>query len=131
MIAEMMQDNMMLKVMQEPLWLQAWVGWMMLLNTAALLFLRTAEGRVVLACWIANIITMSVFYELFGYVRLLGLSHVIWWTPLVIYLFARRSHFPGGALGVWLWMLLLTNTTSLVIDYIDVFRYFMGDGALD
>ncbi len=131
MIAEMMQDNMMLKIMQEPLWLQGWVGWMMLLNTAALLFLRTTEGRVVLACWIANIITMSVLYELFGYVRLLGLSHVIWWTPLVIYLFARRNRFGGGALRVWLWVLLLTNTTSLVIDYIDVFRYFMGDGALE
>lgn len=121
----------MTKVMQEPLWLQAWVGWMMVLNTAALFFLRTSEARVVLGCWIANVITMTVFFELFGYVRLLGLSHVIWWTPLVIYLFSRRGSFPAGAVGIWLWIVLVTNSASLVIDYIDVARYFMGDGDLE
>lgn len=131
MIAEMMQDNMMVKIMAEPLWLQGWVFWMMILNTAALFFLGTREGKVVLACWIGNIITMSVLYEMVGYVRLLGLSHVIWWTPLVIYLFRRRDSFPAGVVTTWLWILLATNSASLVIDYIDVVRYFMGDGALE
>lgn len=131
MLTEMMQDNMMVKIMQEPLWLQAWVYWMMLLNTAALFFLKTTEGKMVLACWVANIITMSLFYEIFGYVRLLGLSHVIWWTPLVIYLFGRRGSFPVGVTATWLWVLLVTNSASLVIDYIDVVRYFIGDGALE
>lgn len=127
----MLEDNMMLKIMAEPLWLQVWVYWMMILNTAALLFLRTTEGRVVLACWVGNIITMSLLYEWVGYVRLLGLSHVIWWTPLVIFLFLRRGQFPAGKAATWLWILLLTNSVSLVIDYIDVARYFMGDGALE
>lgn len=128
---EMMQDNMLIKVMAEPLWLQAWVFWMMLLNTAALFFLKHREARVVLACWVGNVITMSLLYEWAGYVRLLGLSHVIWWTPLVLYLLARRAGFPAGAVRSWLWVLLLTNSASLVIDYIDVARYFMGDGALE
>lgn len=128
---EMLQDNMMVRIMAEPLWLQAWVYWMMLLNTAAILFLRHREAKVVLALWIGNVITMSVLYEMVGYVRLLGLSHVIWWTPLVIYLFARRAHFPAGMVRNWLWVLLLTNSASLVIDYIDVARYFMGDGSLE
>lgn len=127
----MLEDNMMLKIMAEPLWLQAWVYWMMLINTAAFLFLRTTEGKAVAVAWVGNIITMSALYEIVGYVRLLGLSHVIWWTPLVIFLFLRRGQFPNGKTAAWLWILLLTNSASLVIDYVDVARYFMGDGALD
>lgn len=128
---EMLQDNMMIKIMAEPIWLQAWVGWMMLLNTAALLFLKHKQAKVVLAVWVGNVITMAVLYEMVGYVRLLGLSHVIWWTPLVIYLFRQRKQFPTGAGATWLWIVLLTNSASLVIDYLDVLRYFMGDGALE
>ncbi len=128
---EMLQDNMMIKIMAEPIWLQAWVGWMMLLNTAALLFLKHKQAKVVLAVWVGNVITMAVLYEMVGYVRLLGLSHVIWWTPLVIYLFRQRKQFPTGAGATWLWIVLLTNSASLVIDYLDVLRYLMGDGALE
>lgn len=127
---EMLQDNMMVKIMAEPLWLQAWVYWMMLINTAALVFLRHREARWVMVAWVCNVITMTLLYEMVGYVRLLGLSHVIWWTPLVLWLFTRREQFPNGAVRNWLWIVLLTNTASLVIDYIDVVRYFMGDGAL-
>lgn len=131
MIQEMMRDNMIVHVMQEPLWLQAWVGWMMVLNTACLLFLRQRTAKIVLVAWIGNILTMAVLYEVVGYVRLLGLSHVIWWTPLVIYLWRQRGQFPTQtAFGVWVRVLLLTNAASLVIDYIDVARYLMGDGAL-
>lgn len=128
---EMLENNMMVKIMAEPLWLQAWVYWMMLLNTAAIFFLRHKQAKLVLAAWIGNVITMSVLFEVVGYVRLLGLSHVIWWTPLVIYLFRGRASFPAGMAATWLWVLMLTNTASLVVDYIDVARYLMGDGALE
>lgn len=123
--------DMMAKIMSEPLWLQAWVYWMMVLNSAALLFLRYPQGKAVLAAWVGNIITMSILFEMVGYVRLLGLSHVIWWTPLVIYLFRSRASFPAGLAATWLWVLLITNSASLVVDYIDVLRYLMGDGALE
>lgn len=127
----MLEDNMMIKIMAEPAWLQIWVYWMMLINTAAFLFLGTREGKAVAIAWVGNIITMSLLYEMVGYVRLLGLSHVLWWTPLVLWLFLRRSQFPAGRVSTWLWILLLTNSASLVIDYIDVARYYMGDGALE
>lgn len=119
------------KIFSEPLWLQAWVSWMMLINTAALLFLKHSQAKVVLVAWVGNIITMTVLFEMYGYVRLLGLSHVIWWTPLVIYLFSYRRNFPTGAVATWLWILMCTNMASLLVDYMDVARYFMGDGALE
>lgn len=129
---ELFADSLMARLMAEPWWLQAWVGWMMLVNTASLFFLRHREARWVLAVWIGNVITMMALYEAVGYVRLLGLSHVIWWTPLLVYLAAVRERFAGsGVFGLWARALLVTIAISLVIDYIDVVRYFMGDGALD
>jgi hypothetical protein len=119
------------KVFSQPLWVQVWVCWMMLLNTAAVLFLKHKAAKVVLAVWVGNVITMMVLFEMVGYVRLLGLPHVIWWTPLVVYLFSQRRQFPAGLVSTWLWILLFTNSASLVMDYIDVARYFMGDGALE
>lgn len=128
---ELFADSLMARLMAEPWWLQAWVGWMMLVNTASLFFLRYREARWVLAVWIGNVITMMALYEAVGYVRLLGLSHVLWWTPLLVYLVAVRERFAGnGVFGWWARVLLVTIAVSLVIDYIDVVRYFMGDGTL-
>lgn len=63
---------------RESLRVQFWVYWMMLLNTAALLFIGTREGRVVFAVWIGNAISMMLLFWLLGWVKLLGLSHVVW-----------------------------------------------------
>jgi len=116
-------------ILQEPVWLQVWVFWMMGINTLSLLFVRHAEGRWVLAAWVVNVVFMSVLFQLNGYNRLLGLSHVLFWTPLVIYLFRRwRALFGRGLFSVWIVTLLLTNSLSLVVDYIDVVRYLIGDG---
>ncbi|MES1945316.1 hypothetical protein PC39_14412 [Salinisphaera sp. PC39] len=124
-------DSLMARLMAAPWWLQAWVGWMMVANTASVVFLRHREARWVLTVWIGNVITMMALYEAVGYVRLLGLSHVLWWTPLLAYLFAVRGRFAqAGAFGAWARALTVTIAVSLVIDYIDVIRYFMGDGAL-
>lgn len=115
-------------LMQQPTWLKIWVGWMIVVNTASLAFLKHTEARVVLGVWIANGITMTLLAEAMGYTRLLGLSHVIWWTPLIVYLWTRRDRFDPKALFTrWVYVLILTNTISLVVDYIDVIRYILGD----
>lgn len=130
-MGEWLADSMMARIMAEPAWLQAWVYWMMAVNTAAVAFLRHREARWVLGVWVGNVITMMVLYEWVGYVRLLGLSHVIWWTPLLVVLYRERARFAGGdAFGWWARLLMVTIAASLVIDYIDVVRYFMGDGSL-
>ncbi len=120
--------GMMADIMTEPLWLQAWVGWMMLINTASIFFLSYREPRVVLGIWIGNIITMTAMYEYFGYTRILGLSHVIWWTPLVIFLVLRLPQIERGKrVRTWILVLIATNVVSLVVDYIDVARYLLGE----
>lgn len=67
-------------------------------------------------------------FELNGFNRLLGLSHVIWWTPLVLYLLRRLSGTEfSSPFGRWVRVLIATNGLSLVVDYIDVMRYILGD----
>ena len=114
-------------ILNEPLWLKLWIFWMVFLNSASILFVRHAEGRWVLAAWLANLFTMNWLFEEFGYTRILGLAHVLWWTPLVVYLFQRRARFGEGAFGGWARWLAITNAASLAIDYLDVARWALGD----
>jgi len=63
-----------------------------------------------------------------GYVKLMGLSHIVFWTPLVFFLFsrARQPQMP-----IWprriLWFVMATIVISLAFDYVDVARYFLGE----
>ena len=115
-------------LMQQPLWVPLWVGWMVVVNTAAVLFLRHPPARWVLAAWVGNMLTMQALFAAVGYVRLLGLSHVLWWTPLVIYLAPRwQGTGEPTAYRIWLRVLFVTILLSLVLDYIDVARYLLGD----
>ncbi len=125
-------------IAQEPLWLQLWIQWMVVANLGGVAFIigrRDAgwhlrpEPAVVVITMIANVLFMGWLFEQVGYVRLLGLSHVIFWTPLLIWLWRRRQGIEGRVLRGYLWTVGLTNTVSLVIDYVDVARYLAGDAA--
>jgi len=117
-------------ILLEPLGLRSWIFWMIAVNSLSLIFLRHTEARWVLGAWIGNVIFMETLLALNGYNRLLSLSHVIWWTPLLIYLVRRRDQLPrAGVFATWVKALVLTNGISLVLDYIEVARYLLGDRA--
>ncbi len=109
-----------------PLWILAWVGWMGLVNGASVVFLRHTPARIVLAAFVSAFIVMETLYAANGFNRLLGLGHVLFWTPLVIYLYRQMPAMTGN-LKTWATAVLATNAVSLVIDYIDVARYLLGD----
>jgi len=109
-----------------PLWVQIWVGWMMVINTASVLFLTKRIGRVVFVVWNLNGITMLWLFANLGYNRLLGLSHVIWWTPLLIYLWKVRKDAKWPIFyRRWYEVLSVTIGLSLILDYLDVLRYLL------
>ncbi len=115
-------------ILQEPLWLQAWVLWMGLVNAAGVLFWRHREARVVIGVFLGNLVFMQLLYTANGYNRLLGLSHVVWWTPLLVHLWRRGVPLRRESVADrWLAALFATNALSLVIDYVDVVRYLLGD----
>lgn len=75
-----------------------------------------------------NFVLMNWLFGEYGYQRILGLAHIVFWTPLLIYLWARRRHWNMASLsGKWLAALFATNLVSLIIDYIDVARYLSGE----
>ena len=116
-------------IMMQPLWLQVWVGWMVVVNIlGAIMFISRQEAKWVLVAMAGNIVLMNWLFAVYGYQRILGLAHVVFWTPLVIYLWRRRPHWKVETLGgKWIALLFTTNLVSLVIDYLDVARYLAGE----
>jgi len=114
---------------QMPIGWQIWINWMMLVNSISVFFLlKHKDARIILVVWLLNAGCMMASAEVWGYVRLLGLSHIVWWTPLMAYLIMNRKKYDLKTwFGRWIWIVIVTDCLSLVIDYIDVIRYIAGD----
>ena len=99
---------------------------MILINTASIFFLKEKLGKITFAVWNGNGLTMVILFAQFGYNRLLGLSHILWWTPLFIYFWkVRKNARESKIFNQWFWILFVTIGLSLLLDYVDVIRYFM------
>lgn len=122
-----------------PTWLQAWVGLLILSHVAALPFAFgreegaikfRAECAAIFVSFIAAAIAMNWLHETYGYVRLLGLAHLIFWTPAFVWVMTKRAAIGASSwYGRYIHAYLLIAGTSLVIDAIDVIRYALGDTA--
>jgi hypothetical protein len=120
---------------QQPQWVQLWTNFMgivILVVFVVLLFSRTTR-RDALIIFLVNLsvyFTMMWMYGELGYVRLLGLPHVILWTPLCLYLLRRLSNpYIRAPFRQAIWLLLLVMVISLGFDYADVVRYLLGEQA--
>jgi hypothetical protein len=104
-----------------------WMGLLGLVNIGGgLLYIRTMEGQLALLCMMAAFVIMWVIYIKKGFVRLLGLGHLIAWTPQVVW----YSQVVGDAVGgfqYWLITVIVLNGLSLAIDFVDVIRYSLSD----
>lgn len=121
------------QILDQPPAILYWVYWLMAINTASILFvIHRVEARWTLAAWLlSGMLIMPYLYDQFGFVRLLGLAHIVVWTPLLVYLYRRRAHFKLPSItGVYFWLLILTNAVSLGFDYVDLARYFLGDAQI-
>ena len=115
----------------------AWVGiWLNVLFLCAMvlplsLFIWRASRLAALATLLANIanfVSINWLYAQLGYVKLLGLPHVLFWTPVVIfYVFQMRR----DDMGVWprriMTIIMAAMIVSLAFDYVDTARYLLGE----
>ena len=123
-----------------PAWLRAWVNVLVATNLAAVLFVvGKVEGRwrirpepvAILVGFIGAAVFMESLYQSFGYVRLLGLAHIVVWGPVWGWLLMRRQRYaPRSLFGGYIHIYLVIAGISLVVDVIDVIRFVLGDGAL-
>ena len=88
---------------------------------------RLAAILCVIAALTGSFATGMLYMKL-GFVKLLGLPHIIVWTPLVVYLFLKiRSPEVGKVAKVIMCVISLVILISLMFDYFDVISYVLGD----
>jgi len=75
---------------------------------------------------VSMVIMMTLFAKL-GYVRLLGLGHIPWLFT-VPWLWSRLSQtIESGPFYYWLLAVVVLDSISLLIDAVDVVRYWKGE----
>lgn len=117
----------------QPTWVQIWLIWMLLsvfIAPLALFIWRETRltALIIVLTHTLNGFTVVYLFNTLGYVKLLGLPHLIFWGPLVWYLirFVRRETLPHWATRI-LWVLIATLAISLAFDLTDTIRYMLGN----
>ena len=111
-----------------PMWVQIWLIVMVLTLALAIPFaIKDWRARFVLLSMVIVIPIMNVLFAKYGFTRILGLAHVIVWTPLWAYLFKNRKAHPERKwTGRYVLLALVVIGISLLFDYSDVIRYLLG-----
>ncbi len=132
-----MPESLNAAIATEPMWLQAWVGMLVVANLGALAFVVTKqsgswrprkEAIAILVSFFAAAALMTWLYDRVGYVRLLGLAHLLFWGPVFLWLILRyRKGEFSSPFSKYLAFYFLIAGISLVVDSIDVLRYVLGD----
>ena len=110
---------------------QLWMNWMSLMFMLSLVFVWKKVGaRFVLAAVVLGLICAVVIFKLTGDPWLLGISHILFWMPLLWILYRVDISKPGFSwktpYGVWLAVLMVTIVVSLVFDFRDVAMVLLG-----
>lgn len=120
-------------IAQQPAWLGLWLNWLMIggfVLPATLLIWRSTRISGLLGLLAGFLSGYAVFWLFgrFGYVKLLGLPHILFWTPYAVYLAGQVTRGTVPRLPRWIMIVILgTLLVSLAFDYVDVIRYLLGE----
>jgi hypothetical protein len=116
----------------QPLWVQYWlyvlVFCIVVLPLTLLIWRQTRITAIItIAASVLAGVGVSKIYDQLGYVKLLGLPHIVLWTPLAYYLFRqiKREDMPLWPRRIMI-VVLGVFLVSLVFDYVDVARYMLS-----
>ena len=112
---------------KQPLWVAVWVAVLALVNIASLLFWPALLAKVIFVTFMLSAVVMMALYSHFGFEKILGIGH-IFWVILLPYILLQVAH-TDGAFFLYLVILSVILTVSLVLDAIDVWKYFHGERA--
>lgn len=120
-------------IAQQPEWVGLWLKWLffgVFILPLALLIWRQSRiaGIATVLSSVVAAVGVGWLFDQLGYVKLLGLPHIVLWTPLVIYLIwqLRRADMPKWPRWIMA-VVVITILTSLAFDYADVVRYLLGE----
>ena len=110
------------ELMQQPVWIPAWVLILTIGNVASVGFWNELLAKVIFVTFILSAILMMGLYSRFGFNKILGVGHILW-IPLLAYMLMEiptaRETFKG-----YLIILSISIIISLVFDIVDVWKYF-------
>lgn len=118
----------MIKMFQVPVGWRIWLAILMVANMGApLFFLNRIEAWAVFIAINLGAFTGAYLYKKQGFTRLLGLMH--WpWLFLLPFLWGRLDVVSAGEpFGIWIRVVLVLNSLSLILDAVDVIKYAAGD----
>jgi hypothetical protein len=110
------------ELIQQPVLVPAWVFILMIVNLVSVVFWDKALAKLIFVTFMLSAILMMGLYSRFGFEKILGLGHILW-IPLLVYVLVRLPSFDGS-FRIYLITLSITIGISLVLDTIDVWRYF-------
>ena len=117
----------------QPTWVTIWLNWMgfgaFLLPLALFIWRETRLTALIIALThTLNGFAVVYLFNTLGYVKLLGLPHLIFWGPLLWYLLRQLNaeDLPKAARTI-LWILTITLPISLAFDLVDTVRYAFGE----
>ena len=110
---------------------QMWMNWMLVIFALSILFVwNYPVARFALAAFVLSAVVGLVIFKFTKEPYLLGLSHIMFWTPLAIYMYRnvvnRETFKPQSVFGIWVILLLTTILISLVFDVMDVVLVLLG-----
>ena len=113
------------QVNEVPLWLKAWLSWIVFpIFIVSLAFLHRSNGARLAA---AGIILSHVpmFVHMFDVtVGVVGILHLLFWSPALIVLAKERSTLELRTFyGVWVHLILFVLAVSLAFDFRDALRF--------
>lgn len=117
-------------VANSPAWVPVWVNAMVAVLALSIPFsFIRKEARWILLGTALGMAGTIVAYSQFGYSRILGIGHVLFWTPTLIYIWSIRERWNVGAtwFGKWVVLAGLVMLISLVFDFADVARWLLGE----
>lgn len=120
-------------VARMPLWLRIWmniVGPVPALTLATWLFHGETRiaGAICLALFALGVVVVLWLYKRMGMVRLLGVGHVVFWTPIPFILWSRLTENPPPTFfEITGWIALAVVAISLVFDTVDTIKWIAGD----
>jgi len=117
----------------QPTWVGIWLNFLLAGAFVApflLLIWKSSRkaGIVTLLSSVISAFCVQYIFNAMGYVKLLGLPHLVFWIPTVVFLTAQQSR---GDMTIWprriIWLIMTVICISLAFDIIDVVRWVLGE----
>lgn len=112
-----------------PEWVRMWMYWMLgVLGIGGLVAaIFKVEARWALLAFVLALPATMFIGMNFGWNKLWGAAHLVFWTPAAIYMIRRWPAIDKMSIyGVWYAAALGTMLISLAFDAKDVTEYFLG-----